>query len=333
MIIEGSYPIKHKPHRAGKLELFFLAGAVLLLLLARDLDSVRTAYLSFTGIILEAFPFMLLGSIAGGVIEEYLPRSAVKAMQKGRTKSILIAALIGLIVPVCECAIVIVVRRLLRKGVPESAAIAYMLAGPLVNPVVALSTLVAYRFHWHVMIIRLLAGYVVAVLVALMAGKFLDGKFVKSSEFAADSCHCDSSKSGKRWSGVLRNAATDFCQAGKYLVMGAFLAGLLQSLLSRDAISSITTNPVVSILAMMGLAVVLSICSDGDAFVAASFGKAAFPFASQISFMLLGPMFDLKLLLMYRMVFRTRAIIALASTVIISVFCISYLIYLAGWSV
>lgn len=276
---------------------------------------------------------MLLGSIAGGVIEEYLPGSAVKAMQKGRVKSILIAALIGLIVPVCECAIVIVVRRLLRKGVPQSVAIAYMLAGPLVNPVVALSTLVAYRFQWHVMIIRLIAGYVVAVLVALLAGKFLDGKFAKASESKADSCYCERGKSGKRWSSVIRNAATDFCQAGKYLVMGAFLAGLLQSLISRNAISSITANPVVSILLMMGLAVVLSICSDGDAFVAASFGKAAFPFASQISFMLLGPMFDLKLLMMYRVVFRTRAIIVLATTVIIFVFCISYFIYLAGWSV
>lgn len=323
---------KHESRRAKRLEIIFLAVSAILLMLIRDVDSIRMAYLSFSGIVLEAFPFMLLGSIAGGVIEEYLPTGAVKAMRKGRTKSVLIAALIGLVIPVCECAIVTVVRRLLRKGVPQSAAIAYMLAGPLVNPVVALSTAVAYRFQWHVVIIRLVAGYVVAVFVALLAGKFLDGKFVLSSATESGCSQSDSSsKQGRRWSRVIRHSAEDFVHAGKYLVMGAFLAGLLQSIVSRSIFTNITSSPVSSILVMMFLAVVLSICADGDAFVAASFGKAAFPFASQMAFMLLGPMLDLKLLLMYKIVFRPRTIIVLATTVIISVFCISCFIHFAGW--
>ncbi len=104
--------------------------------------------ISFVAIMAEAMPFMLIGSLVGGLIEAFVSRDLVSRALTGRKHTaIFIAAGLGLIFPICDCAIVPVVRRLLRKGVPLSAGIAFLLAGPIVNPIVAGSTWVAYGFH------------------------------------------------------------------------------------------------------------------------------------------------------------------------------------------
>lgn len=317
--------------RKYRLYLVFLIAALLMMLLMRDVDSLRTAFLSFSGIILEAFPFMLLGSLVGGIIEEYMPKKMVNSLKDGHLKSVLLGGLIGFAIPVCECAVVTVVYRLIRKGVSPGAAIAYMLAGPTINPIVALSTLVAYRFSWKIMALRIMGGYTIAVIVALIVQKCAGDSLIRTDITSQKNCSLtNSGESGSRWNRVMRTAAGDFIMAGKYLVMGAFLAGLLQSIVSRSIIAGVIASPVMSILMMMGLAVCLSICSDGDAFVAASFGKNAFPLSSQMSFMLIGPMLDIKLMLMYRIVFRKRAIPLIAISVITVVLCVSYLLHVLG---
>ncbi len=221
--------------------------------------------------------------------------------------------------------------RLIRKGVSPGAAIAYMLAGPTINPIVALSTLVAYRFSWKIMALRIIGGYTIAGIVALIVQKCAGDTLLRTDIIPQKSYSLmNISEFGTRWSRVIQTAAGDFIMAGKYLVMGAFLAGFLQSIVSRNIIAGVIASPIISILTMMGLAVCLSICSDGDAFVAPSFGKNAFPLSSQMSFMLIGPMMDIKLMLMYRIVFRKRAIPTIAISVITVVLCVSYLLHLLG---
>ncbi|NOQ46067.1 MAG: hypothetical protein GQ559_05265, partial [Desulfobulbaceae bacterium] len=133
--------------------------------------------LNFLAICFEALPFMLVGSIAGGIIEVYVPRERMRFGEgRGRIASILVGGLLGLIFPVCECAIVVVIRRLLAKGIPLSAAIAFLLAGPIVNPVVTVSTAVAYRFDWTMVLTRLVCGYVIAVTVAAIIELFFSRK-------------------------------------------------------------------------------------------------------------------------------------------------------------
>jgi uncharacterized membrane protein YraQ (UPF0718 family) len=272
---------------------------------------------------------MLIGTLVGGFIEVFVPRETFAKILPSRPwVAVFFSAGLGVILPVCECAVVPVVQRLLKKGVPFGAAIAYLLGGPIVNPLVAASTAVAYAYEWKVVTIRLLSGYIIAISVGiLMEFLFREGKaLLPESNF--EQCghgHSDHVQEARynlcsKTALAVRHAADDFFDIGRFFVIGAFVAALMQTLLARQALASVVGNPIAAILLMMGLAVALSLCSEADAFVAMSFRAASMPFSAQMSFMVLGPMLDIKLILMYLRVFRKRAIVVLSGMTFLFVF-------------
>jgi len=321
----------------------FLLAAIGALLFLRQSPLIQTVSVVFVAIVLEAFPFMLIGSLVGGIIEVYVPRERVTALMPARGPwTVFIAAGLGVIFPVCECAVVPVVRRLLRKGVPFSAGVAYLLGGPIANPIVAVSTAVAYKFDWVVVLIRVGVGYAIAVGVGTLMGALFEGRKGlvgdlnqdDDHDHAHEHDHCDAGRgegagpASSRPAMALRHAAEDFLSVGRFLVIGAFLAALIQNLLTRGSLVGLTENPAMSILAMMALAVCLNLCSEADAFVAASF-RTLLPMAGQMAFMTLGPILDVKLLLMYLSLFRKRAIVTLATLSALAVFVAMMILHLA----
>jgi hypothetical protein len=235
----------------------------------------------------------------------------------------------GVIFPVCECAIIPVVRRLLKKGIPLSAAIAFLLGGPIVNPLVAASTAVAYFADWSVMMHRMILGYVIAVAVGLLMGLFFSKiKAVRNEVFSdqnpiSGATLCDHRKPaalGEKITLAVNHAANDFFDIGRFLVIGAFFAAVVQTLVPRQVFAALTDTPALSILIMMVMAILLNLCSEADAFVAASFRSTPVPLPAQLAFMILGPMLDIKLIIMYFNVFRIRAIVTLAALVFSMVF-------------
>jgi len=321
---------------AATFQALFLLGVAALLLLGSESQAILNLATVFAGIILEALPFMLLGSLAGGIIEVYVSRERLIArLPKKHWQVVLAAASLGMLCPICECAVVPVVRRLLRKGIPLPAAIAFLLGAPLVNPVVGMATAVAYTFSVKVALIRLLAGYLIAVSAGLVVGWIFpaDSALVQGvSSDHEDDCGCGHCHSPDhhhhqrlRLVDALRHASGDFFEVGHFLVIGAFIAALCQTLVSRQSFLPLASSPLLAIALMMLLAVGLNICSQADAFIAASF-RNIIPFPAQMAFMLLGPMLDLKLVLMFTGVFRKKAIFALAVTVVTLVFLSSYLL-------
>lgn len=308
----------------------FVLLVLCLLIFFRNAPQFSTMGITFISIVLEAFPFMLIGTLVGGCIEVFVPQEKItRWLPEGRFTTVFMAAGLGILFPVCECAIVPVVRRLLNKGVPLSAAIAFLLAGPIVNPVVAASTSVAYFFDWSIVIHRLTFGY----FIAIAAGLLMDTFFTKTRVIRSDVFE------NQKYSALpdlvqpnanirllekitlaVHHAANDFFDIGRFLVIGAFLAASVQALAPRYLFSSIASTPASSILIMMVMAIVLNLCSEADAFVAASFQWTLVPVSAQLAFMILGPMLDIKLLLMYGRIFRNRAIIALSSITFVLVF-------------
>jgi len=320
-------------------EAFILALAVALVLFARRAPAVSGLAIVFVSIVLEALPFMLIGAVLGGAVEVFVSRERMEALlPRNRWGAIAAAAAMGLLFPICECAIVPVVRRLLRKGFPASAAMAYLLGGPVFNPVVAASTAVAYRPLYGVAVLRMAAGYVIAVAVAVLMERFFPGNAAIRPDAgpgegcACGACHGHEPERGGvavKFAGVLRAAAHDFIGVGHYLVIGAFVAALAQTFISRAAFLRLADTPLAAVVLMMALAIALNLCSEADAFVAASFRGLA-PLPAQMAFMLVGPMFDLKLLLMYQTIFRRRAILALAVLIVGSCFLVSLAMTLGG---
>lgn len=313
--------------------LLFLTVAFLVLLLGQApayRNLVGAISINFLAMMVEALPFMLIGSLAGGVIEVFVPVAWVeRVFQRRHLRGVLVAGAMGLVFPVCECAVVPVIRRLLGKGVPLGAAVAFLLGGPIVNPLVAASTAVAYNFTWQVVALRLGCGYLIAVAVGLMLGHWfnLDKALARDARPAAPSCcghdHCsfNGSKPGLRaqLGHALGHAADDFFTVGYYLVIGTFIAAFVRSLVSVEAFNQLLAAPWQAILLMMAMAVVLNLCSEADAFIAASF-RGLLPPSAQLAFMVLGPMFDLKLLLMYFGLFSKRVILTLVAAVLGAVF-------------
>ncbi|MBN2524870.1 MAG: permease [Deltaproteobacteria bacterium] len=343
----------------------FVVFAYGILAVAPDSTSIQTLSVVFAGIMLEAMPMMLFGALVGGLIETFISRERMtRILPKKGTITIIFAAGMGVLFPVCECAVVPVVRRLLGKGLPASAAIAYLLGGPIVNPIVGVSTALAYKFDWQVAGMRLGLGYLIAVTVAFIMGRIFDKRkllhqdildnvtvaFITGRELdlekkrnadvsdeadkeciqgnqtaRSDACDCGceldftNASFRTRVVAAFRHAAEDFVSVGHYLVIGAFIAALAQTYIDRKVFLDITEHPVLPSLAMMLLAVLLNLCSEADAFIAASF-RGLMPFQAQMAFMLVGPMFDLKLLLMYQGVFRKRAIVTLAGLILVAVF-------------
>jgi len=291
-------------------------------MLTRDAE-VRDLAINFVSIILEAVPFMMIGALIGGIIEVFVSPDFVQRVLAGRTRpAVFVAAALGMIFPVCECAIVPIVRRLINKGVPFPAAIAFLLGAPIVNPVVAASTWLAYRANWGMVTTRMVCGYVIAVSVALVLSAIFrnqSGALLSGGASCEHGClHCenpdhdhDHSSFLSKIFNAITHARDDFFAFGKFLIIGAFVAALARATIDVVAFRQLFASPILSILAMMGLAVTLNLCSETDAFIAAGF-RAVFPETAQMAFMVLGPMLDLKLVLTYFTLFRGRMIGALS---------------------
>jgi uncharacterized membrane protein YraQ (UPF0718 family) len=267
--------------------------------------AVQTFLLVFASIVIEALPFILLGALASAAIAVYVPeRSLARIARLPLSLQVPGAALSGVAFPVCECGSVPVARRLIVRGVHPSAAIAFMLAAPIVNPIVLASTWVAYGGHEQgaeMTGARALLGLATAVSVGLFVSRGRGPELLRPRPYGEEA-HDHSGVDGPRAARFADHLVGDFLFMGTFIVLGAALSAFMQAALPQSAISAIGGAPVLSILTLMAVAFVLSLCSEADAFVAASFVQ--FPLGAQLAFLAFGPVADLKLAALYGATFR-----------------------------
>jgi hypothetical protein len=294
---------------------------------------------SFLSILFEGIPFLLLGSIVSGLVDAFVPpETLTKLLPKNGALAICLSGLLGGIFPMCECGSVIVIRRFIRKGLPVSAAITYMLASPIVNPIVALSTFTAFRGQgpWMMTSMRMVLGFLIAITVGLISRQIPVAKLLQPGILASlqgskrtsfkispmldfvDGIELEGGNIfWKKLMRAVQAATSDFLDVAFFLVIGAAIASVFNTSVNQQFILPLATSAPLSILAMMGLRFLLALCSTSDAFIAASF--VSFPFASKLAFLLFGAMFDLKLLFLYQLVFRRRFVAGLAIGLFIAI--------------
>ncbi|WP_312092108.1 permease [Niallia sp.] len=273
----------------------------------------------FISIIIEALPFILIGVLISGIIQIFISEEFIaKIMPKNPILAILFASLIGSIIPACECGIIPITRRLILKGVPLPASIAFMLTGPIINPVVIFSTYVAFGNSWRMVILRSLVALVCSILVGLALQKTVKQSPLKNH--VPEHTHNHSFKG--RIEAMFKHSIDEFFTVGKYLVIGSFIAAAVQTFIKTSTLVSIGTGPASSHLVMMGLGFILSLCSQADAFVAASF-RNSFSEGSILAFLVFGPMLDIKNTLMLLSTFKAKFVILLTSLITIIVFLVT----------
>jgi uncharacterized membrane protein YraQ (UPF0718 family) len=284
------------------------AAAVVAVLAARlggvgKIAVFETFVVIFASIVIEALPFVLLGAIVSAAIEVYVPDKTFAAI--GRLPMGLqlpAAALGGFAFPVCECGSVPVARRLISKGLHPAAGLAFMLASPILNPVVLASTFVAYSgrdLAWQMVLGRAGLGLILAIVAGWAIGADDAGELLRPR--SGEHTHADDGTKSRAFFDHLGN---DFFFMGRFVILGATLAALLQTMIPQDIVSGIARTPIVGSLSLMAVAFVLSLCSEADAFVAVSFVQ--FPLGSQLAFLVFGPVVDAKLAFLYGATFRKR---------------------------
>jgi uncharacterized membrane protein YraQ (UPF0718 family) len=312
---------------------------------------IQDFILRFWSILWEAMPFIVLGAVIAGILEEVLPQRLVaKVLPRRHVSAIFLGALLGLVFPMCECGIIPVMRRLLRKGFPLSCCVAYLLAGPVINLVVLASTYKAfapmagavepngapsYQMDGLWMAgLRAGLAYLVAVGTALIVERLYrkhGNKLLLPLSMpinpAADDDDAPRRPLGKRLAAIAETALHDFVDITVFLVLGALLAASVRAFVKPETIGMLSReHAVLSIAFMMALAVILCLCSEADAFVAASF--ITLRPSAKLAFLVLGPMLDFKLYLMYTRVFRPRLIYTIFLSVIVQTFVYSYVAHL-----
>lgn len=283
----------------------------------RTLGDFMTLTLS---IIIEALPFIVLGVLISVCIQTFLSTQQVlQRLPKNRLLRRSVISFLGVAMPVCECGNVPVARSLMMRGLTVQEAIVFLLCAPSVNIITFIVTWEAFNFNHAVAVWRVVATLVIANIVAVFLTKYMKRSDILTDDFQA-SCKTE----GKLTRSVgksLRLFRTETWQITRLLIIGAMIAAASQTLISRDAITAIGANVALSVIAMLILAFVISICSNVDAFFALAYVNV-FSLGSIVAFLIAGPMVDIKMLTLMKTTFTLKATLTLAAMVLILTFIV-----------
>lgn len=283
-------------------------------------DKFKRFYDVFISILIQGLPFILIGSFVSSIIQICISRDTfIKIFSKNIILSCIIAAFSGLLFPICDCGTIPIVRGLMKKKIPIAAGITFMLAAPIVNPIAIIATIYAFPGMKAVVIYRIATGIVIAILVGLIMQLITkkDEEILKSNEDIAK-CDCgfcnddyDYSKNKfQKIKAVFIHAGDEFFNIGKFMIIGTFLSSIFQSLQLINGNMYIANDSRISLIIMILLSFLLSVCSTSDAFVAKGFLKI-FSINSIMGFLVVGPMLDIKNMIMLFGSFKKKFVLKL----------------------
>ena len=328
---------------------FALAGALLLWLktvatnglglsLPTELQDLTTLALS---IVVEALPFVILGALVSVIVRLFAPTQRIlQLLPKRPLLRRLSISLFGTFMPVCECGNVPVARGLVIRGLSVAESTTFLLAAPIINPVTLLATSQAFRLDPSIVWIRMAGALLIANLVGGLIALYKDQMELVSKGFYSTLCevgaadehhhhdhhdhdhhdhdHHDASNRWRdRWQEGIAIFRDEVSLMLKVLCLGALIAGATQVFVPRDVLTSLGGDPFLSILAMIALAFIVSICANVDAFFALAYSNT-FTTGSIVAFLVFGPMIDIKMLTMMRTTYKVRLLAVITLLVTLS---------------
>jgi uncharacterized protein len=289
--------------RIGSVEVLAVLLILLVLFRAPLSDAISDPRLQtwttvFVSVMVQAVPFLVFGVVLSAVIAVFVPRSFwSKALPKHPALAVPVASCAGVVLPGCECGAVPIAGSLIRRGVTPAAALAFLLAAPAINPIVLTATAVAFPNNPEMVVGRGLASLIVAMLMGWLWLRLGRADWIRLPHRP----DMDGVSKGRAFWAAVRH---DVVHAGGFLALGAMAAATINVVVPERWLQTVADNAVLSIFALAVLAVLLSICSEADAFVAASLSQ--FSLTSRLVFLVVGPMVDLKLISMQAGVFGRR---------------------------
>jgi uncharacterized membrane protein YraQ (UPF0718 family) len=275
----------------------------------------------FVAIAVQAMPFLVLGVTVSGAIAAFVPAGLLPRVLPDRPElAVPVAALAGAALPGCECGSVPIAGRLVARGAPPAAALTFLLSAPAINPVVLVATAVAFPGRPSVVVARFVASLLAAMAVGLIWSRI--GRSDLLDRVRRRHTHDE----GSRLSVLAATAQHDLLHAGGFLIVGAATAATLQTAVPRNVLDAVAGSGVLAVIALAGLAVVMAICSEADAFIAASLTQ--FSLSARLAFMVVGPMVDVKLIALQAGTFGGRFALRFAPLTLLVAIASSLLV---GW--
>ncbi|GAA3398583.1 permease [Streptomyces roseoviridis] len=267
-------------------------------------------------IVVQGVPFLLLGTVVSAAIGAFVPaRAFSRVLPRNPVLAVPVAGAAGVVLPGCECASVPVAGSLMRRGVAPAAALTFLLAAPAVNPVVLVSTAIAFPGSPEMVAARFAASLVTSVVMG-----WLWIRWGREEWLRLPTGRAGHAPGASRFAAFRHGLQHDFLHAGGFLVVGAMAAATFNVLVPPSVLDVFADSPWLGVLVAALLAVLLSVCSEADAFVAASF--TGFSPTARLAFMVVGPMVDMKLIALQSGAFgRAFAVRFSAATFVVAVLC------------
>ncbi|ADK16815.1 MULTISPECIES: permease [Clostridium] len=291
-----------------------------------DTNTLNNFCTVFISMILEGLPFIIIGSLISSFIQIFISEETVlKIIPKNKIIGLFCAASIGLVFPVCDCAIIPVTRRLIKKGVPTGIAITFMLSVPIINPIVLFSTYYAFTGKLYILISRFIFGFISAILIGYFIDLMHPGNVLRYDiQVNKCICNCNGHHSHSHnntihklhfFCDIIYHTSSETYNTGKLFIIGALISAFVQTYIPKKYILSIGQGKMYSILIMLVLAYILCICSQTDAFIARTF-LGQFTVGSVVGFLIFGPMLDIKNTLMLMGTFNKKFVIKLVFLIV-----------------
>lgn len=306
------------------------------------METIKNISIIFTSIFFESLPFLLLGALISSVIETYVSNETMaKIIPKNKVLGSIVGVFLGFFLPACDCAVIPVSKRLLKKKVPINVAVSFMLASPIINPVVLLSTYYAfYNKNPEIFWFRLLFGIVIALIIGIVIGLIFKDKSVIKNELIDDDdvCSCGMEHDHDHhhehhhkhtlkgdFLSICKHTANDLFEVVKFLMLGALIASIVQVMLPRNVLLVFDNNQVLSIFVLMIFAYLISLCSTSDSFIGKSL-LSSFSKGSIMAYLLLGPMIDVKNTFVLLGNYKKSFVVSLITLIFVITFICSLLV-------
>ena len=302
------------------------------------MDILKNISIIFISIFFESLPFLLLGSLISSIIETYISNETIaKIIPKNKVLGSLVGVFLGLFIPACDCAVIPISKRLIKKKVPLNVAVSFMLASPIINPVVLLSTYYAfYKTNPDIFYLRITLGILISLVIGIIVGIIYNKKHVIINNIDEDfecDCDCHNHEHSHKHKHTFKNdllsiskhTAYDLFEVVKFLIFGALIASIIQVLLPRELLTTFNNNSVLSIIVLMLFAYLISLCSTSDSFIGKSL-LTIFNKEGVVAYLLLGPMIDIKNTMVLLGNYKKNFVLTLISLIFITIFITSIMV-------
>ena len=291
---------------------------------------IKDIAIIFISIFFESLPFLLLGALISSIIETFVSDETIaKIIPKNKVLGSLVGVFLGLFLPACDCAVIPVSKGLIKKKVPINVAVSFMLASPIINPVVLLSTYYAFynsepKIFWY----RLIFGLGISLIIGIIMGILYNKKKVLNNNLETEECECHGDHChhhDNKFISIIKHASIDFFEVVKYLIFGALIASIVQVAIPRSILTAFNNNDVLSILVLMIFAYLISLCSTSDSFVGKSL-LSSFSTSGVVAYLLLGPMIDIKNTFVLLGNYKKKFVVTLIFLIFVVIFISSVLV-------